>query len=216
MKVLTIASHLSETELKNIVNSQKSIRDFKDWQIIYSVQINSGKKASEIANILGVTANKVYKTVQKYNKKGASWKENVKWGGRRERRCIMALEKEKEFLQSIEKEALNGQIITYFHVKSKLEATINRTVSNDYIWDMFKRHRWTKKCRVHRTRKPIRKHRRSIKKLSEHLAAKSLEFKDQDETICFSKNETVHDNVIGMYIEAFYYKTGMYGKNFIS
>jgi IS1 family transposase len=32
-------------------------------------------------------------------------------------------------------------------------------------------------------------------------------------TICFSKNETVHDNVIGMYIETFYYKTGTYGNN---
>jgi hypothetical protein len=34
-------------------------------------------------------------------------------------------------------------------------------------------------------------------------------------TICFSKNETVHDNVIGMYIENFYYKTGTYVNNFI-
>jgi insertion element IS1 protein InsB len=33
-------------------------------------------------------------------------------------------------------------------------------------------------------------------------------------TICFSKNETIHDNVIGMYIEKYYYKTGTYGDNF--
>ena len=32
-------------------------------------------------------------------------------------------------------------------------------------------------------------------------------------TICFSKNEQIHDNVIGMYIERFYYKTGTYGDN---
>jgi insertion element IS1 protein InsB len=30
-------------------------------------------------------------------------------------------------------------------------------------------------------------------------------------TICFSKNEQIHDNVIGLYIETFYYKTGSYG-----
>jgi insertion element IS1 protein InsB len=29
-------------------------------------------------------------------------------------------------------------------------------------------------------------------------------------TICYSKNEEIHDNVIGMYIERFYYKTGLY------
>jgi len=35
-------------------------------------------------------------------------------------------------------------------------------------------------------------------------------------TICFSKSEVVHDNVIGMYIETYYYKTGIYKNNFIS
>ena len=29
-------------------------------------------------------------------------------------------------------------------------------------------------------------------------------------TICFSKNEQIHDNVIGMYIEKYYYKHGMF------
>jgi len=35
-------------------------------------------------------------------------------------------------------------------------------------------------------------------------------------TICFSKSETVHDNVIGMYIEKYYYKTGVYKNNTVS
>lgn len=29
-------------------------------------------------------------------------------------------------------------------------------------------------------------------------------------TICFSKNETIHDNVIGMYIERYYFKSGQF------
>ncbi len=29
-------------------------------------------------------------------------------------------------------------------------------------------------------------------------------------TICFSKNEQIYDNVIGMYIEKYYYKSGTY------
>ena len=32
-------------------------------------------------------------------------------------------------------------------------------------------------------------------------------------TICYSKSEIIHDNVIGTYIERFYYKTGLYGNN---
>ena len=31
-------------------------------------------------------------------------------------------------------------------------------------------------------------------------------------TICFSKNERIHDNVIGMYIDQYYYKTNGYAK----
>jgi hypothetical protein len=42
----------------------------------------------------------------KYNRLGAVRKNNVRHGRRREARCIMSLEKEKQFLHSIEKEAL--------------------------------------------------------------------------------------------------------------
>jgi insertion element IS1 protein InsB len=35
-------------------------------------------------------------------------------------------------------------------------------------------------------------------------------------TICYSKDETVHDNVVGMYIERYYYKTGKYGTGLIN
>jgi hypothetical protein len=32
-------------------------------------------------------------------------------------------------------------------------------------------------------------------------------------TIYFLKNEQIHDNVIGKYIQQYYYKTGTYGYN---
>jgi insertion element IS1 protein InsB len=35
-------------------------------------------------------------------------------------------------------------------------------------------------------------------------------------TICYSKDEAIHDNVIGMYIERYYYKTGKYGNSLIN
>ena len=130
------------------------------WQIIYSVLVNPGKKAVDIANILCVTENKIYKTVEKYNKLGASWKTNVQWGGRREERFIMTIEEEKEFLRSIEIDAINGHIITCQQIKSKLETKINDKVSDDYIWDMFKRHKWSKKV-------PRQSHPQANKELQE-------------------------------------------------
>jgi transposase len=144
-QVLKIKPHLTDVELKVIMNNVKSIYDFKDWQIIYSVQANPGKKAADIATILSVKPENIYKKVQKYNKHGAAWKTAINRGGRREERCLMSLEKEKEFLKGIEEDAINGHIITYKQVKLKLEKQIEVTVSDDYIWDLFKRHKWTKK-----------------------------------------------------------------------
>ena len=95
--------------------------------------------------MLGITPDKVYKTVEKYNKHGVKFKEGVQWGGRREERCLMSMEEERDFLKSIEVDALKGEIINYRQIKSKIEVRINREVSDDYVWDLFKRHKWTKK-----------------------------------------------------------------------
>ena len=35
----------------------------------------------------------------------------------------------------------------------------------------------------------------------------------QRKTICFSKNEQIHDNVIGLYIERYYYKHGVFAQS---
>jgi len=145
MRTLKIEPHLSAIELKKVMNKQQSLHDFMDWQIIHSVQANPGKRASEFAQILCITENKVYKTVQKYNRLGASWKTEIKRGGRRQKRCIMTLEEEKEFLQTVSEDALKGQIISFHQIKSKLETQISRQVSDDYIWDLFHRHKWSKK-----------------------------------------------------------------------
>jgi len=44
------------------------------------------------------------------------------------------------------------------------------------------------------------------KKLNFRIHLKRLNRK----TICYSKSEEVHDNVIGMYIERYYFKTGLF------
>ena len=137
--------YLTDDELKKELNSQKKVDSFRDYQIIYCVQTNIGKKAEEIAKMLGVTKNKIFKTVEKYNKKGLEWKSNKSRGGRREARCVISIQEEALFLSGIEQEALKGQIITYKQIKDKLELAIQTTVSDDYIWDLLKRHDWRKK-----------------------------------------------------------------------
>jgi transposase len=145
MRVLKLAPRLFSEEVKEVMNSQKSVRDFRDYQILYFVDLHKGIKSKEIASMLGITSNKVFKTVEKYNSLGIDWKCAKPWGGRREARCLMSLEEEAVFLKSIEEDALTGKIVTYKQIKSKLEIKLDKEVSDDYIWDMFKRHGWRKK-----------------------------------------------------------------------
>ena len=145
MKVLKTYPHFTDLELKTIMKSQNKARAFQDWQIIYSVQVNYGKKAQELADILGVSKHKIYNVIQQYNKHGKEWRSYDNWGGRRESRCNLSIEEEASILKEVEDDALKGNILIYKHIKSIVEEKVGRTVSDDYIWDMFKRHGWKKK-----------------------------------------------------------------------
>jgi transposase len=152
MRILQTKPYLADNALKRVMNSQKDAFLFKDYQIIYSVQTNFGKKAEELSGILGVTKSKIYKTVQQYNKFGISWKDNKSRGGRREERCHMTFEDEKNFLKSMENDALAGKILTFKDIKECVETHLCKVVSDDYIWDLFSRHGWKKKA--HRPQHP--------------------------------------------------------------
>ena len=145
MKLLKTKSHLTDEKIKTIMQSQKLPRAFLDWQIIYSVQTNFGKTADEFSSILGVSKHKIYKVIQEYNKNGENWRTYDNWGGRRESRCILTLEEESNLLKKFEEEAFSGKILIYKHIKQRVENKVKREVSDDYIWDLFKRHGWKKK-----------------------------------------------------------------------
>jgi transposase len=145
MKILKTFPHFSDESLKEIVDPQSEVRAFKYWQIIYSVQTNLGKEAEEIAGILGVKKSKVYRVIQEYNKYGQSWRTYGNWGGRRQSRCHLTLEDEKLLMKSLEEDALSGKVLTFRHIKDKVEVHVGKPVSDDYIWDLFSRHGWRKK-----------------------------------------------------------------------
>jgi transposase len=145
MKKLQTVSHLTDQSLKEIMNSQTVVRCFKDWQIIYSVQTNYGKKSEEFANMLGVSKSRIFRVIQLYNKHGKGWRHQGQWGGRRERRCHLTLEEEKLLLKSLEDDALSGKILTFNHIKEYVDSRVGKKVSDDYIWDLFSRHGWKKK-----------------------------------------------------------------------
>ncbi|KAA6300595.1 MAG: hypothetical protein EZS26_003255 [Candidatus Ordinivivax streblomastigis] len=116
-----------------------------DWQIIYCVAINVGKTASELSVLLGVSKSRIYRIIQSYNKDGKDWRVSKQWGGRREARTLMSLEEEGQLLKEVETEALSGRILIHRDIKGKVESKVGRQVSDDYVWDLFKRHHWKKK-----------------------------------------------------------------------
>ncbi|KAA6323573.1 hypothetical protein EZS27_027001 [termite gut metagenome] len=132
-------------ELLGVLNSQKEIRAFKDWQITYSVAVNVGKTAADLSVLLGVSKSRIYRILQSYNKHGKDWRVSKQWGGRREARSLMSLEQECQLLKEVETEALSGQILIHKDIKGKIELKMGREVSDDYVWDLFKRHHWKKK-----------------------------------------------------------------------
>jgi transposase len=146
MLQLKVKPHLSKQALLKKLQGQKDIRLFQYWQIIYSVSTNPGKRAEEYASLLGINKEKVYRLVQLYNKEGAGFDTELIWGGRREERSHMSIKKEAGLLQTIEEKAIKGQVLTFNDIKKLVESSLGKSVSDDYIWDLFSRHNWKKKA----------------------------------------------------------------------
>jgi transposase len=145
MQLLKLKPHLNEEEIKEITFSQKSVRDFQDWQIIYLIQRNKNKKAEEIAELLGVNVYKIYDRIELYNKYGKDWKNIIKWGGRRNETSYLSIEDEMVLMNDLSDKALKGFILTAADIRKQIESKVGREVSDDYIWDLFKRQGWSKK-----------------------------------------------------------------------
>lgn len=145
MRILKLKNHLSSKEIYKELGSQKNHHQWLYWQIIYSVSMNHGNSAEMIARILGIQKSKVYRTVENYNTYGPDWIKQRKWGGRREESCHLTLGEEKELLEKIRNKAVKGYVLTASDIRQEVENKVGHKVSDDYIWDLFKRHDWKKK-----------------------------------------------------------------------
>ena len=145
MAILQLKNHLTVKEIALKMQQQKDLRMFGYWQILWSVCKNPGKKAAEYASFLGTNEYKVYRIVQQYNKLGKDFDKSLNWGGRREATSMMPLEEEALLLQSIEVKAKEGKVLVAKDIKRVVEKKTGKSVSDDYLWDLLKRHNWKKK-----------------------------------------------------------------------
>lgn len=145
MRILQLVSHLTTSELSIKLSICENAHQRSYWQILLSVSFNPNKKAQEYASFLGLSKSKIYKVVQLYNKQGASFADNVHWGGRRSKTSHMSFEEEKQMMEELRTEAIKGKILVAKYIRELVEKKIGKKVSDDYLWDLLKRHNWKKK-----------------------------------------------------------------------
>ena len=134
---------MTEEEIMERMRQEKSIEQFKIWQCIHIVKMHPGIPAEEVARILGVSKYKVYRHIEEYNKLGQEGIIYRSRGGRR--KAYLSLREEKRLLERISEKAMKGLILTVFDIREEVEKKVGRKVSDDYLWDLFHRHRWEKK-----------------------------------------------------------------------
>ncbi len=145
MRILQLNPHLTTAELSGKLTACNNIHQRSYWQILLSVSFNPNKKAEEYAAFLGVTKSKVYKVVELYNKEGAGFTDSLKWGGRRSATSHMSFEDEEKMMRDLKIKAKDGKVLVAKHIRKIVETKVGKAVSDDYIWDLFKRHNWKKK-----------------------------------------------------------------------
>ncbi len=143
MKFLIIKSHLSDKQLSKQLNDAKGTDDFERWQMLYLIQVGGLNNAEQIGTAVGVSKHTVYQLVRAYNKRGIEGVAKKAKGGRR--RSLLSLQDEVTMMKELEQKARQGQIYSAQTVRRYVEAKTACRVSDDYLWDLFKRHGWKKK-----------------------------------------------------------------------
>ena len=155
MRKLRLTQEITPAIIKAKMKSATSVSDFKRWQIIYSVCVCS-VNAEYLSNITGYSKANVYAIVQQFNNSKKPDVTTKQRGGRR--RELMSVEQERELMNSLESKALKGEILSGKDVRKIVEQKINKPVSDDYIWDLFKRNGWSKHTpRPHHPNKNVEK-----------------------------------------------------------
>ncbi|HET7897531.1 MAG TPA: winged helix-turn-helix domain-containing protein [Flavisolibacter sp.] len=143
---ISLKPHLSVEQIKERLYGSKNGHRASYWQIILTVSLNPGQATKEYCSYLGISDTKFYRVVSLYNQHGTSFCEALQWGGRRAKRCLLSSGEEAALLQSWETTALQGEVLVAKQLREAVEKKVGHKVSANYLWDLLKRHGWTKKA----------------------------------------------------------------------
>lgn len=131
---------LSQEELAIWVREASTREAYQKRLAIWLTSLK--RSAPEIADLLQVSKQAVWLWVGQYNRHGPEGLSRKGRGGRRW--SYLSWEAEEALLQSWEKRALHGEILTAPQLLPEVEKAVGKTVSLDYVYNLLHRHRWRK------------------------------------------------------------------------
>jgi transposase len=169
--------HLSVEQVKERLYQSKNGRHASYWQIILTISLNPGKATKEYCAYLGISDTKFHRIVALYNQQGEGFCDTLKWGGRREKRCLLSFEQEEELLQTWTATALEGGVLVAKQLSKAVEQKVGHRVSQDYLWDLLHRHGWSKKAPrpEHAKAEDAKEKREPFKKKPPHFSAQQTQ-----------------------------------------
>lgn len=158
-------------DLKDKMNATKNKIEYMKMRSVYLRKAEK-MKAAEVAIAVGTTKGLIYQWTYRYKKYGVDGLINKPCGGRIW--AYMSLEKEKELLESITPDAMNGLVVITKVIREKAEQILQKSVSADYAEDLLNRHGWRKIAPRTRHPKSTPEAQEEFKKKCQSSSKKSL------------------------------------------
>lgn len=143
MRSLELVKHLEDSVIINKLAENRHELTYSRWQLLYLIQVGKIKNALLLVPITNLSTSSIYKIVEGYNKIGVEAIQCKPRGGRRN--AYLSIEEEKAIFTSIKDKANSGKVKTANDIRKIVEDKIGKKISDDYLWDLFKRNGWKKK-----------------------------------------------------------------------
>lgn len=143
MRSLELANHLSDAAIISKLAENRNELTYSRWQLLYLIQVGKICNASLLVPITNLSTSSIYKIVEGYNKTGVDAIQCKPRGGRRN--AYLSIEDEKAIFTSIKDKANSGKVKTANDIRKIVEDKLGKKISDDYLWDLFKRNGWKKK-----------------------------------------------------------------------
>jgi transposase len=174
---VALKPHLRVEQIREQLYGSKNGHHASYGQIILTVGLHPGSATKDYCAYWGISDSKFHRIVSLYNEKGTSFCDALRWGGRREKRCLLSFQQEEELLQNWTAAALKGEVLIAKQLRQAVEQKVGHGVSENYLWDMLHRHRWSKKAprREHPKAGEVKEKREAVKKKHPHASFQKIQ-----------------------------------------